>query len=915
MDELTSAAAEENSPHAATFTYPTLELDGSLADFASTSAQAHISTPLAGLSSQGATLKMSNDTMSESSLADSQYDMVDDLSEMSGDDHETASLASTEQGQMTPHDDEDFVHAMHFKEILRATETAQDAKVSSHLPQENELSDSYISENLETPRQSTWRDTIMRSFDDRLMSNATAQAAATTSPFDEASQYRILFMSDINVTVADINNVSIQIAALLRHAERVPGSAVDQGLHIKQIDFRPMSPSALHVERGDVDLLSLHCTDAKCYTHPTSSEPVYRLVINSLDPRTRSHHSFDPHNDTDFARPSLAVYYLTEPGSYPSWFSVVKDALKQSGVPSITIKGDFFNVMPICEADEAAVQSSDIIVTSSELFAKQDESLRARLRSLVASRTEPSDLNQGCREGALMKSTDIGMLKTRSATSAIFPAVICLLGVLLGLLAMGYIPTNLDANEELNVRRSALSTAIATMTKSNDVLKTLNVEHLLPSTNETLCGALEHRGRSQGLSPNHIIVSVPRKTSGRRHPRLVSTQVSKAGGRRIEFNSTKLLDGVYFVKVRNEDAFDLVTVIMRTASPALELEFSHNFGNKLFQRRTYQKATTEVSKTVNKDLAVARRNMRSLQEKVGIELGASVIATKNVTTQLASYVRRDLQVLANTAMSVFVKAAAAGSSTVTTFRKDFVLVQRDIIALRNDVVAYGKHAQLTLRSLAKAGKEMHVLEPISFAKKYARSVKEGLLSKPLAISRERAQRFRDRFLVGRTQQETNNTSASATKELSLRLQNLIPGQHTKDTGSLSDIARCARAEDYRACRRAQKALVLANPSPSAATQISTTAKISGTSKTTSTSPRLSPTVKYSSTSSRLPPSPKLARTSKSAPVVVLPPEGLPPEGKKPPRPLHAKTGHRSSGLKSKAKRKQQKLEKKQIKKR
>jgi hypothetical protein len=71
----------------------------------------------------------------------------------------------------------------------------------------------------------------------------------------------------------------------------------------------------------------------------------------------------------------------------------------------------------------------------------------------------------------------------------------------------------------------------------------------------------------------------------------------------------------------------------------------------------------------------------------------------------------------------------------------------------------------------------------------------------LAGARERALGVKNR-LSGLTK-DTNSTSA--TKELSLRLQNLFKqSEKGKRAGSLKDIAKCMRSEDYRACRREQR---------------------------------------------------------------------------------------------------------------
>ncbi|EMC98196.1 hypothetical protein BAUCODRAFT_32193 [Baudoinia panamericana UAMH 10762] len=96
-------------PRLAAFTFPTLSPDGSVDNISTLPTRTSYHTPPAALSSLAMRLKsVDDDQASEaSSFADHQYDMLDDLSELSSDGQDTASLGSaghtdSDDGQFTP---------------------------------------------------------------------------------------------------------------------------------------------------------------------------------------------------------------------------------------------------------------------------------------------------------------------------------------------------------------------------------------------------------------------------------------------------------------------------------------------------------------------------------------------------------------------------------------------------------------------------------------------------------------------------------------------------------------------------------------------------------------------------------------------------------------------------------------------
>jgi hypothetical protein len=205
-------------------------------------------------------------------------------------------------------------------------------------------------------------------------------------------------------------------------------------------------------------------------------------------------------------------------------------------------------------------------------------------------------------------------------------------------------------------------------------------------------------------------------------------------------------------------------------------------------RQTYEKASMELSKAVNKDVAVASQRVKSLKEKLGLELTAGAVATKNVTTQLAVYVARDLQIFAHTAVSVFGKISDEGQGAMERLND----------RIRRDVHNGLAQAEIGLHKLHE-GVQKSLQTTSQFTKDLMPTKK--MIGESLSGARQRALDFKNR--LSDLKKDTNSTSA--TKELSLRVQNFFkPSEKGKRAGSLRDIASCLRAEDYRACRREQR---------------------------------------------------------------------------------------------------------------
>lgn len=243
----------------------------------------------------------------------------------------------------------------------------------------------------------------------------------------------------------------------------------------------------------------------------------------------------------------------------------------------------------------------------------------------------------------------------------------------LGLAIFEHLPSDGPAN--LQVRREALSGALGQLTNSTNATKSFNIEHLLPVPTSlptfNIFGKNE-LGTSevhfQGAQPNYIVVSLPRKNG--KVPRVASTTVYK-GDKPIAFNQTKLINGVYAITFDPNEAHGIVTVAMPCKKPELNITVSHNFGRRYLHLPNFEKARTDISNTVTKDIAVARAGARGITDCFTAIWGA----THNVSSQLVKQVGHEAQLLANNTVSLAGKWYLASDATATAMRKDIVAVQ------------------------------------------------------------------------------------------------------------------------------------------------------------------------------------------------------------------------------------------------
>ena len=275
-----------------------------------------------------------------------------------------------------------------------------------------------------------------------------------------------------------------------------------------------------------------------------------------------------------------------------------------------------------------------------------------------------------------------------------------------------------DGPIQLHARRDALSGALGQFTNSTNATKSFNIEHLLPAPTtlpstdifgRPMVGTLEVH--FQGAQPNYIVVSLPRKDGS--SPHVASTAVYR-GDKPIAFNQTKLIDGVYAITLDPHEAYGIVTVSMPCKKPELNITVSHNFGRRYLQLPAFEKARTDISNSVTKDIALARAGARGITDRFTAIWGA----THNVSTQLAQQVGHEAQVLANNTASLAGKLYSAGDATAAVMRKDYRAVQK---------------------SLARAETQVD-----DFVADVAGRVKRSMME-PLAVAHDRAGRIRAKY--------------------------------------------------------------------------------------------------------------------------------------------------------------------------
>lgn len=734
----TSSCDTDHHPvitHPAAFSFPTLSPDGSVDDISTLSPRRRQPAPPAALSSLAARMADRGSMVdSTSSLADSTYDMVDDVSEISSDDHDTASLLSVEneisnEGLIVTNDndDDDDDSVVDVEEMPH--ETREPISHPQDLSHAEAACDSFLSDDLDTPRQSTVDRSLQLSPLPPRPDLANAGSSSPTDTIGADKHLRMLFISEGSVPEKEMETICSKITTCLDGS----GSSC-------QVVRLPTTPSGTNpssetiFRNGKVQLSVQQCVGGDLQ----GTDPLgFRLQEVA-----GQHTSVDDVEQVVKATPNIpdfALIYVWEQFGWlkPAWACTARERMRTLGVPVMWACKENSVLVSLTARYLGHVAIDDLLLEDStpliDLPSVDDHQLSRFLRTLLqrdqpAEEIQPTEKIQPPSLVAPPKEPKISQRSYRWLNSfAWMFAVSAALTLILQIIAA--IMTPITSIAETAIRREALEIALNKVINTTDACRAIDTHHLLPKPSATSTGVFGQPLYSTlttvpfaHASPNHMIFSLPRERNYFSYPSIESVRAYKSD-RELAFNCTKLISGVYDVTIDPEHAYGLVTVDLITANPVYNVTHQHNFGNKMLRKQTYQRVGTDLAKSMNKELSVMTKAARSLGEMLGLELSAGAAATKNATTQVALYVARDFMVLANSATSVMSKvgkgyndtAAAAGIITtkdlMTIMQKDVVKFTKRTVrtplqlsmqharGLRDKVAGHSKHVANNLRCL------------------------------------------------------------------------------------------------------------------------------------------------------------------------------------------------------------------------
>ncbi|KAI6910514.1 hypothetical protein KC318_g3433 [Hortaea werneckii] len=684
--------------HPAAFSFPTLSPDGSIDDISS--------APLLSQSTMADHDGLSDTSSQADGYSDSQYDFVEDASDLSTGD--TASVASTEHvpsddGLETQEDthsveggewgiqtEQDIVEDVDGDKVVLSpgyftggyagrplATTRNSATVNDD---GDELIDSYLSDDLTTPRQSTLQGDKFSSSSYDTLKPASPSSSAKSNRSSE--RWRVLFVADCDLPESEMHTVCAKITS------SISGSDSSSGCRILKLPATPAGnepSSATIFNEGNSEMHVQRCVKVDAKDEGGHDGPEYALHILDSDPEYSTIYKVGSSTfgkKLDFDVPSLAIVYISASVEHAQWVGLAKKAMKSLGVPTLTIRAN--NVNPLCLGTLCDYDAED-------LLQEKASDLRQILQNLLERKHEAKKALLGCPPTKRNKKP----LKNEKK-KANFAEIILTKWFAMASLSWLFIMTisiflanptarsSLDPVSHQAVRREALEAVLVQLTGNAEATKTFNLDRLLPTPtpmSTTVFGSIIYdvpeESYFQGVAPNHIVASLRKSPETWCSPYAKSVRVSK-NGNDIHFNETRLIDGVYYITIDPLGAFGNVDIKMVTSCPVREINMRHNFGHRMLQRETYQKARTDLSKTMSKDLITARQAALSFHQKLKVELAAGASATMNITKQLAVYASRDLQLFSTQASSLLGQFSRKGNATLQKVRTDLTLYKKEL---------------------------------------------------------------------------------------------------------------------------------------------------------------------------------------------------------------------------------------------
>ena len=707
-------------PRAAWLPFSPRSPAGSPSDLTRHSSGDYSPTPPAALSSLGAKMAASKrEATSESSsaLADGQYDMIDDLSEISNGDHETASIETAsigsnehigDDGQLTPDyegSEEDEMVPSNTNDTAelsepfvslpkRSTFKREKPHELEHTKAENDLIDSYMSEDLDTPRQSLQPDVLLRPRRSACNGSNSCEYDSTLVAHNINGRYpRIMFASEPHVVAEDIESILDRVVAALQPKTSSATGSKDVGATVQ------------HYVGLDPELNKLY-------------------TLQTIDPDGvhRAYSLIDDVPATDFPPPDIGIIYLHEANEDSAWFGDAYKALQLTRVPTLIVSGPKFSLKTFRKTKLYQSDLSSEKFITFDQFVNMDQSAVTRLVSDVLVGNEPASSSKA--KWHTFNSVSRTSWFKFWLLFAVLPYIL-----LIGLRFTRDYPRVVD----LGIRRGALNDVLANLSSTSFADSIVNAEHLVQFPDHgcistdifgrlSISPACVQNVNYQAIIPNHMIISFPGIS---RFPEVISTSVYKSDGKLVRFNETPLIEGIHHIAINPEDAYGVIAFSMVTKNPVLNVTASHNFGNRMLHRKTYEDAGKDVSKAVGKEVAVIRNVAQSLTNMLSNEFSSNLLMTKNATTQLARCMARDLQIMATKAISVFETASKASNDTANALTEDFVLMQQDLVRFTKDLSHSFKSTMALVKTESKALVRSPLVKSRAQLKNFKNSFKRG----------------------------------------------------------------------------------------------------------------------------------------------------------------------------------------------
>lgn len=749
--------------------FPKLNTDGSLPDLTArpSSQQRSLSTDMVRQYAE-----------SESSFADSDYDMI-----ASDDEATTASIASG--GQRTPEysgSDAGNEEEEHQQDELPQNDQAKIEDVSgsfvdlgeydtptarNNVPYDAEnMDNSVLSDDLETPRQSTASDT----FDSLSEAHSTARQhrSATSSRVKVADRpFRILFVSERNVSDSQKMSICSKIGACLE-----PSTSSTTRFNVVRLPSSPMDASWTDAEllKDDGVVLDIqHCVNATPYNTKAGSLSVMLALKDPQSFRLVEGGKVTDPQAPDMARdlPDLVVLFEVESSDKDHWAEHIFKAFSTTSVPYLALHSyEDETSMPNGEPRTVTMQTQSFHEMSNKSFVPY-------IRHLLQSQQQ---------EAGHEKSTtlaDTARYLKRLAVPLVVPLI--LFFIMTSALQSLFMPSTVSPQVELAMRRDAVTSALVRLTNATHVGKTFEIKKLLPDSSVDM--SVDGRGlertkfHTQWAQPNHVLLSMPKFAGSRKHRDPSSITVFK-NTQDVAFNSTKLTDGVVHLALDVKQCYGQLMVLVTDDKASFNATVTPNFG--YWNRKT----STELSKVVSRDDALFKRFRRTLGVAWVENINAGVKATQNVTALMAEHMRKDIQVVGTTALQAFGHAARFGNSTAAFIRKDLELAKKDLV----------HSGQIAQRAFKSTTQSVKALVPSRHA-----------LNAPFAKSRKNALRLKDKLGRRRNSSQALSTRTDLAAYIRAPLEALgrpVPAIR-KELSKAGDFTRCMLARDFAACRKAQ----------------------------------------------------------------------------------------------------------------